>query len=49
MSRLRAKLRSLKRKRNVTVNWGPVSEWVLVVLFALDSLAVYLFEHKKGK
>ena len=31
------------------INWGPMSEWVLVVLITLDSLAYYIFEYKKGK
>lgn len=33
----------------MTINWGPVSEWVLIVILTLDSIAYYILEHKKGK
>lgn len=33
----------------MTVNYGPLSEWVLVVIVLLDSIAYYIFEHKKHK
>jgi hypothetical protein len=30
------------------MNWGPVSEWVLVAIVLLDSIVFYLIDHKRS-